>query len=198
MTREEEENAWRRTLVSSIHRLWNITGSFSKWPCTWNYGTLSRMYRIHFRAVLSRVIEALVAKCINMTNACICIALVPALPTWSAGLGGGLWSLPGYGALSGAAKLPGHRFSNSFQMSSCICLPRLTSSCTQQSSGRDVWELIPLLPSRDRTTLTVALKPSAVCATCISFSPLISAESPLWHETHIQDKKSHVSVTPET
>jgi len=65
------QNAWRRKLVGNIHRLWNVTGFFIRWPCAWNYGTLSRIYQIHFKAVLIMVIEAVVAKWINMTNACI-------------------------------------------------------------------------------------------------------------------------------
>jgi len=70
MTREEEKS-WRREPVSSIQKLWNITWSFIRWPCTLIYGTLSRIYQTNFKAVLIRVIEAVVAKCINMTNACI-------------------------------------------------------------------------------------------------------------------------------
>jgi hypothetical protein len=36
-----------------------------------------------------------------------------------------------------------------------------------------------LVPSRDRSALTVALKPSSVRGTSISFSPFIWADSPL-------------------
>jgi len=64
-------NAWGRRGVSTIHWLWNVIGSFIRWPCTWNYGTLSRIYHINFKAVLIWVIEAVVAKCNNMTNACV-------------------------------------------------------------------------------------------------------------------------------
>ena len=69
--RKMRHNACRRKAVSTIPWLWNVIGSFIRWPCTWNYGTLSRIYHINFKAVLIRVIEAVVAKCINMTNACI-------------------------------------------------------------------------------------------------------------------------------
>ena len=67
----EEEKFWRRMWVSSIHRLWNITGSFMRWPCTWIYCTMARICQINIKAVLIMVIDAVVAKCINMTNACI-------------------------------------------------------------------------------------------------------------------------------
>jgi len=69
--RKMRHNACRRKAVSTIHWLWNVIGSFIRWPCTWNYGTLSRIYHINFKAVLIRAIEAVVAKCINMTNAFI-------------------------------------------------------------------------------------------------------------------------------
>jgi len=93
------------------------------------------------------------------------------------------------------------RFSTSSQMTaSGICLASfLTSRRTQRSSRTEkVWKLTPLLPSRDRSALTVALKPSAVRGTNISFYPLMWPESPLWHEASTHDKKPHVSVTPET
>ena len=93
------------------------------------------------------------------------------------------------------------RFSSSSRTtSSGMCLPRfLNSRRTQRSSGREkVWKLTPLLPSRDLSALTVALNPSEVRGTSVSFSPLIWAESQLWHEARNQVRKPHVSVTPDT
>jgi hypothetical protein len=45
-----------------------------------------------------------------------------------------------------------------------------------------------LLPSKDRSALTEALNSPEVRGTSISFSPLIWADSPLWHEARINDK----------
>ena len=73
--------------------------------------------------------------------------------------------------------------------SSGIYLSRfLTSRRIQRSSGREEWKLTPLLPSRDRSALSVGLKPSAVRGTSINLSPLIWRESPLWHEARIMTK----------
>ena len=43
--------------------------------------------------------------------------------------------------------------------------------------------------------MTVALKPSAVRGTSISFSPLIWADNQLWHEARNHVRKPRVSVT---
>jgi hypothetical protein len=74
--RQMRHSACRRKVVSTIHWLWYVIGSVIRWPCTWNYGTLSSIYHINFKAVLIRVIEAVVAKWINMTNVCICDLMV--------------------------------------------------------------------------------------------------------------------------
>jgi len=58
------------------------------------------------------------------------------------------------------------------------------------------WKLTPLLPSRDRSALTVAQYPSAVHATSISSSPLIWVESPLWQEARKHLKYPRVSGDP--
>ena len=73
------------------------------------------------------------------------------------------------------------------------CLPRFfTSRRTQRSSGREkVWKVTPLLPSRDRRAMTVALKPSAVPGTIITFSPFIWVDRRLGHKVlnHARKRK---------
>ena len=49
-----------------------------------------------------------------------------------------------------------------------------------------------------RIALTAALNPSAVEGTRIIFSPLIWAESQIWHVARDYDKEARVSVSPDT
>ena len=65
-----------------------------------------------------------------------------------------------------------------------------TSSRAQLSSGSvKVWKLIPSFPSRDRSTLSAALNPSAVYGTTIKLSLLIWAVRPPGQDASNQTRK---------
>jgi hypothetical protein len=81
-----------------------------------------------------------------------------------------------------------------------ICLPRFfhQQRYTTILWEREMWKVTPLLPSRDRRALTVALNPSAVPGTIIKFSPYIWAVRLLGHRVFNHARKPRVSVTPIT
>jgi hypothetical protein len=73
-----------------------------------------------------------------------------------------------------------------------------TSSLTQRSSvSVKVWKLTPSPPSRERSALTVALKPLLVNGTTISFSAFSWAVRPSGQDARNQARKARVSRTPE-
>jgi hypothetical protein len=80
-----------------------------------------------------------------------------------------------------------------------IPLPRFfTNSYTQRSSGSvKEWKLTPSPPSRDRSALTVALKPLPVDGTTISFSAFSWAVRPPGQDARNEARKARVSRTPE-
>ena len=74
----------------------------------------------------------------------------------------------------------------------------ITRSCAQRSFGSiEVWNLTPSFPSRDRSSLTAALNPSAFSGTTIDFSPFSWAFRPSGQDARNQARKEWVSLKPE-